>query len=96
MCVCVYNSLSPCIPLLKLNESSIACKCLSSTARINGMMNSAAGRLKALHGRLAALSGECVLLLRGFESEVVLETDTSTRHSWHSCDTSVCPSNVAH
>lgn len=68
--------------MLKLNESWSACKCLSSSARIMRMMKRAAGRYKALHGCLAALSGEHVLL-RDFtlvcSFEDALQTDISIR-----------------
>lgn len=57
-------SLSPCIPLVKLNESSSACKYRSSTARLMGDDDDeqCCGRLNALGGCLAALSGERLLL----------------------------------
>lgn len=90
--MCTYDNLSPCIHSLKLNESSSACKCLSSSARIMRMMG-ACGR--QLHGRLAALSGESVLL-RDLTSACSSEAAEAKRHSWHLCETRVRQTNVAH
>lgn len=60
--MCTYDNLSPCIPLLKLNESCGACKMPEQHSQVNEDDEESGDSLKSRHGCLAALSGGRALL----------------------------------
>lgn len=60
--MCTYDNLSPCIPLLKLNESCSACKMPEQHSWVNEDDGEGGDSLKSRHWCLATLSGGRVLL----------------------------------